>query len=240
MNTADPLFASHNARGPAAGIAEARGAASGGPASVDSASVDPTSVDPLAGGSGMRLRVLAPGRARRLPGQAGARLTVIAGRVWLTESGIDADRFVGPGQSVRLEGRGRVVVETVGTQSALIDCGPMARAGAWRRIASGIAGGIVSAIAGAIVGAIVGAAARITRASGRITGAIARITGASTRVAGAAGPPRSLDDPALGALSEWQLRDIGAPEALIVSARARDQAQRRWRDTVLGDRHGCW
>ena len=65
------------------------------------------------------LRLLAPGETHRLRARGGVQLCAMAGCLWVTESGVDADRFVGAGQSVLIGGRGRVVIECVSDQAAL-------------------------------------------------------------------------------------------------------------------------
>jgi Protein of unknown function (DUF2917) len=53
------------------------------------------------------------GRSRTSSWQAqpGSCLAAFAGRVWMTETGDDADRFIDAGQTVALRGSGRVVIE---------------------------------------------------------------------------------------------------------------------------------
>ena len=138
----------------------------------------------------------------------------MAGHVWLTESGTGIDRFVGPGQIVLIEGLGRVVVECVSPQAALLDLQPAARAKAWRPRAGPIAHAAVRIIT------------RLRRLAHMLFASLQRL--------------RQAADPGVGALSEWQLKDIGAPERLIQAARERELVERRWRDTVLGDRQGSW
>jgi Protein of unknown function (DUF2917) len=43
--------------------------------------------------------------------QPGSWLAAFAGRVWMTETGDDADRFIDAGQTVALRGNGHVVIE---------------------------------------------------------------------------------------------------------------------------------
>lgn len=167
-----------------------------------------------AGVSVADLCLLAPGAARRLRCRAGTRLTVVAGRIWLTESGVYLDRFVGPGQSVPIGDRGRVVVECISPQAALLDVQPAARARPWRPFAG-----------------------RIDGASSRIISGLRRL---ARVLAESLAPMHRAAEPGLGALSAWQLKDIGAPQRVIQAARERELAERRWRDTVLGDRQGNW
>lgn len=49
----------------------------------------------------------------------GAELRALAGVVWITETGAAGDVFLAAGQSHRLEGRGRVVVEAVRGEARL-------------------------------------------------------------------------------------------------------------------------
>ena len=53
-------------------------------------------------------------------------------------------------------------------------------------------------------------------------------------------PSRQGADLGVGALSEWQLRDIGASERTILAAREREWAEQRWRRNVLGGWPGSW
>ena len=157
---------------------------------------------------------LAPGAVRRLPGRPAARLTVLAGCVWLTESGIAVDRFIGPGQTVPIGRSGRVVIECVSAQAAWVDVQPAAGPAAQRRFAGWIA-----------------------RASVRPLSMLRRLAQA---LAASLMPSRQGADLGVGALSEWQLRDIGACERTIQAAREREWAERRWRRNVLDGWPGSW
>lgn len=160
------------------------------------------------------LQLLAPGAVCRLPDRAAARLTVMAGCIWLTESGIAVDRFIGPGQSVPIGGNGRAVIECVSPQAALVEVRPAARPRVRRRFAG-----------------------RIARASARPLSALRRLAWA---LAASFMPSRQGADLGVGALSERQLKDIGAPERMIQAAREREWAERRWRRNVLGGWPGSW
>lgn len=48
----------------------------------------------------------------RLRGARGVAIEVLAGRVWITEDGRGADRFLGPGRSYRVAGDGLVLVSS--------------------------------------------------------------------------------------------------------------------------------
>lgn len=63
---------------------------------------------------------LDPGRVWSLQRAAGARITVRAGQVWITESGCADDLFLGAGQHHVVAGRGRVVIESQGTGCAAL------------------------------------------------------------------------------------------------------------------------
>ena len=57
--------------------------------------------------------VLARGRLLALDHARAARLTVVSGRILLTEAGVSADRLLLPGQIYRVAGRGRVLLEAI-------------------------------------------------------------------------------------------------------------------------------
>ncbi len=57
---------------------------------------------------------LDPGRVWSLQRAAGARITVRAGKVWITESGCADDVFLCAGQHHVVAGQGRVVIEPQG------------------------------------------------------------------------------------------------------------------------------
>ena len=61
---------------------------------------------------------LEPGRVWSLQRAAGARITVRAGQVWITESDCADDLFLGAGQHHVVAGRGRVVIEPQGRGAA--------------------------------------------------------------------------------------------------------------------------
>jgi hypothetical protein len=63
---------------------------------------------------------LQPRATLRLQGLAGARVTVGTGRVWLTETGCDADRFIAAGAPYRIAGAGVVVIECDSAEPALV------------------------------------------------------------------------------------------------------------------------
>lgn len=69
---------------------------------------------------------------------AGTRLTVHAGRVWITESGWPDDVFLERGQHYLVTTPGRVVVEALGTR-ALLDVSVPGAAAAQRTPARGAA-----------------------------------------------------------------------------------------------------
>ena len=164
------------------------------------------------------LRLLAPGETHRLRARGGVQLCAMAGCLWVTESGVDADRFVGAGQSVLIGGRGRVVIECVSDQAALLTVQPAAHGGAWQR-----------------------RAVRIARASVRIATWTRGLAAASAAALAAfRSRTHQAADPGLGALPAWQLTDIGAPDRLIQAARERERVERRWRDSVLDCRRANW
>jgi hypothetical protein len=55
----------------------------------------------------------------RLERAAGATIEVLAGRVWVTESGRPEDSFVGAAQRYRVGGNGLVVVSSEGARAEL-------------------------------------------------------------------------------------------------------------------------
>ena len=62
--------------------------------------------------------VLAPRHVLRLSRAAGTRITVLGGRVWLTESGSRDDVFLSAGQSHVVAGNGAVVIEAMASARA--------------------------------------------------------------------------------------------------------------------------
>ncbi|OGA61670.1 MAG: hypothetical protein A3G81_07520 [Betaproteobacteria bacterium RIFCSPLOWO2_12_FULL_65_14] len=52
------------------------------------------------------------GELLRLRSARGATIEVMSGRVWITEDGCAADRFLGPGRRYRVSGDGLVLVST--------------------------------------------------------------------------------------------------------------------------------
>jgi hypothetical protein len=67
--------------------------------------------------------VVPVGRAMRLSWPRGSRMTVGAGRVWVTQSGHADDRFLGAGETIDVVGDGVLVLESDGTEPALIYLG---------------------------------------------------------------------------------------------------------------------
>lgn len=67
---------------------------------------------------------LPPRATRRLRGLAGARVGVLMGRIWLTETGVDADRFIAAGASCLIEHGGTVVIECDSAEAALVTVQP--------------------------------------------------------------------------------------------------------------------
>lgn len=63
---------------------------------------------------------LAPAEVLCRNGVAGARLQVQAGRVWLTETDDAEDHFLAAGQQHTVRGSGRVVVEALGPEVAVL------------------------------------------------------------------------------------------------------------------------
>ena len=57
--------------------------------------------------------VLGRGRMLALDHARAARLTVVSGRVLVTEAGVRADRLLLPGQIYRVASRGRVLLEAI-------------------------------------------------------------------------------------------------------------------------------
>src|SRR5690606_2577484 len=56
--------------------------------------------------------VLPAGRAMSWRPRPGARLTVVSGRIWLTESADPLDHFIAAGQTHVVSGRARIVIES--------------------------------------------------------------------------------------------------------------------------------
>lgn len=63
---------------------------------------------------------LAPAEVLSRSGVAGARLRVLSGRVWLTETGDAGDHVLSPGERHTVRGAGRVVVEALGPEVAVL------------------------------------------------------------------------------------------------------------------------
>ncbi|WP_026097130.1 DUF2917 domain-containing protein [Ideonella sp. B508-1] len=63
---------------------------------------------------------LAPAEVLSRSGVAGARLQVLAGRVWLTETGDAGDHVLSTGEQHTVRGPGRVVVEALGPEVAVL------------------------------------------------------------------------------------------------------------------------
>lgn len=55
----------------------------------------------------------------RLLGARGLAIEVVGGRVWITEDGMPADRFLGAGGRYRVGGDGLVLVEAEADETAL-------------------------------------------------------------------------------------------------------------------------
>ena len=55
----------------------------------------------------------------RLRGARGLAIEVVGGRVWITEDGVPADRFLGAGGRYRVGGDGLVLVEAEADETAL-------------------------------------------------------------------------------------------------------------------------
>lgn len=66
------------------------------------------------------LTQLAPGALLTLPRGAGRGVAVFSGLVWVSEAGEPSDRFLGAGDSVTLQGDGRVVVQAFGAARLLV------------------------------------------------------------------------------------------------------------------------
>lgn len=66
------------------------------------------------------VRIVPPHRTLVLRGVPGARLTVVAGRLWLTEDGDPTDHFIGAGGRHSIGGRGRVVIECDSMEPAVV------------------------------------------------------------------------------------------------------------------------
>lgn len=64
------------------------------------------------------MTVLAPLQVLRLTHAAGTRITLLGGRVWITESGRTDDVFLSAGESHRVEGDGVVVIEAMALRQA--------------------------------------------------------------------------------------------------------------------------
>lgn len=63
---------------------------------------------------------LARGRALHLDGaRRGLQLGCISGRVWITRAGDSSDYLLGPGQQLRIQARGRIVVEALTSHAVL-------------------------------------------------------------------------------------------------------------------------
>lgn len=75
-------------------------------------------------GAPIGLALVVPvGRTMRLSRPSGSRLTVGAGRVWVTQSGHADDRFLGAGDLIDVVGDGVLVLESDGSEPALIHLG---------------------------------------------------------------------------------------------------------------------
>lgn len=112
--------------------------------------------------------------------QPGTWLAVCAGRIWMTEAGVDADRFIHAGQAVALQGARRVVIECDSD-----------------------------------------APARVAIVSPRLTwiARVAAIFGHGQRW--------------WVSMTEERLRDIGASETMLLSARVAHDIERRRRERIL-------
>lgn len=79
-------------------------------ASQATAATAPSAV-PKASQPSTPVQALAPGALRRLSGCAGRQITVLQGRLWLTEPGDADDHFVMTGQTRVIFSDGPVVIE---------------------------------------------------------------------------------------------------------------------------------
>lgn len=66
------------------------------------------------------LTQLAPGALMTLPRGSGHGIAVFAGLAWVTEEDDPDDHFVAAGESLRLKGEGRVVVQALGATVLLV------------------------------------------------------------------------------------------------------------------------
>ncbi len=76
------------------------------------------------------MQTIAPGTVLRLEQAAGTCIVVRSGRVWITETGQTGDVGLDAGQSYRIAGRGRVLVEPLGrpgVATAVLSLVPAAR-----------------------------------------------------------------------------------------------------------------
>ncbi|PXW99561.1 hypothetical protein C7444_101391 [Sphaerotilus hippei] len=80
-----------------------------------------TTATPTASADLPRTVDLAPGALTSLQQARGLCITVITGRVWLTEEGDEQDHFLSGGDTHVVAGCGRVVVEGLGPGAARLD-----------------------------------------------------------------------------------------------------------------------